>query len=131
MKHIKPIFLTYWSWSWVSLNTIWLRQNNFVQLQCGATFYFYQILTAFKKLKIMSEVQYMCAVCKLWLHSLRNWKVFNIAKCNIRLLITLSWKCWILYNYCTWTRSIWGFMEQSTTILNETNAELILLYSAP
>jgi hypothetical protein len=25
----------------------------------------------------------------------------------------------ILYNYCTWTRSIWGFMEQSTTILNE------------
>jgi hypothetical protein len=25
----------------------------------------------------------------------------------------------ILYNYCTWTRSIWSFMEQSTTILNE------------
>jgi hypothetical protein len=29
----------------------------------------------------------------------------------------------ILYNYCTWTRSVWGFMEQSTTILNEANAE--------
>ena len=27
--------------------------------------------------------------------------------------------CAIIYNYCTWTRSIWGFMEQSTTILNE------------
>ena len=26
--------------------------------------------------------------------------------------------CLIIYNYCTWTRSIWGFMEQSTTILN-------------
>ena len=25
----------------------------------------------------------------------------------------------IIYNYYTWTRSIWGFMEQSTTILNE------------
>ena len=25
----------------------------------------------------------------------------------------------ILYNYCTWTRSIRGFMEPSTTILNE------------
>ena len=24
----------------------------------------------------------------------------------------------ILYNYCTWMRSIWGFMEQSTTLLN-------------
>jgi hypothetical protein len=29
----------------------------------------------------------------------------------------------ILYNYCTWMRSIWGFMEQSTTILNEANAK--------
>jgi hypothetical protein len=31
-------------------------------------------------------------------------------------------ECRILNNYCTWTRSIWGFMEQSTTILNEANA---------
>ena len=37
----------------------------------------------------------------------------------------------ILYNYCTWTRSIWGFMKQSTTILNSTLPRSILLYSAP
>ena len=37
----------------------------------------------------------------------------------------------ILYNYCTWTRSIWGFMKQSTTILNEAKPSSILLYSAP
>jgi hypothetical protein len=37
----------------------------------------------------------------------------------------------ILYNYCTWTRSIWGFMEQSTTILNKAKPNSILLYSAP
>ena len=30
----------------------------------------------------------------------------------------------ILYNYCTWTRSIWGFMEQSTTILNEAKSRV-------
>ena len=29
------------------------------------------------------------------------------------------WLVLILCNYCTWTRSIWGFMEQSTTILNK------------
>jgi hypothetical protein len=33
--------------------------------------------------------------------------------------IIKNWRWRILYNYCTWTRSIWGFMEQSTTILNE------------
>jgi hypothetical protein len=37
----------------------------------------------------------------------------------------------LLYNYCTWTRSIWGFMEQSTAILNEASPRSILLYSAP
>ena len=38
----------------------------------------------------------------------------------------------IIYNYCTWTRSIWGFMEQSTTILDEAKKpSSILLYSAP
>jgi hypothetical protein len=37
----------------------------------------------------------------------------------------------MLYNYCTWTRSIWGFMEQSTTILDEAKSSSILLYSAP
>ena len=34
----------------------------------------------------------------------------------------------IIYNYCTWTRSIWGFMEQSTTILNEAEYNNITSY---
>ena len=33
--------------------------------------------------------------------------------------IILSHLNLIIYNYCTWTRSIWGLMEQNTTILNE------------
>jgi hypothetical protein len=36
---------------------------------------------------------------------------------NIKFWTPQFWRS-IIYNYCTWTRSIWGFMEQSTTILN-------------
>jgi hypothetical protein len=36
------------------------------------------------------------------------------------------WYYIIIYNYCTCTRSIWGFMERSTTILNSASPRSIL-----
>ena len=38
---------------------------------------------------------------------------------KIRLKQYVSFRSKGRHNYCTWTRSIWGFLEQSTTTLNE------------
>ena len=43
------------------------------------------------------------------------WTLEPFRQCGILSFYLLI----VLYNYCTWTRSIWDFMEQSTTILNE------------
>jgi hypothetical protein len=51
------------------------------------------------------------------------WSLYAIY--NILFPVSLHNLIKILYNYCTWTRSIWGFMEQSTTILNEANCALL------
>jgi hypothetical protein len=42
--------------------------------------------------------------------------VFNLLGCTVCTPVLKTCLLWILYNYCTWTRSIWGYMEQSTTI---------------
>ena len=64
---------------------------------------------------------------ELW-HFIRT---INISFWKLKIEMVQFFLIRILYNYCTWTRSIWVFMEQSTTILNEAKPTSILLYSAP
>jgi len=42
--------------------------------------------------------------------------LYKSLKRNVCTPVLKTCLLWILYNYCTWTRSIWGYMEQSTTI---------------
>jgi hypothetical protein len=140
--HVTFHFLPYWlaKSNFCAINnhialSCKINEWNYVARECNMVFYCTEIAFCYSSVVIVllhtalfySNFEILWKLWNLWNFLkilsfwifLKSYEIFEIFKLNF------------YFEIYTWTWSIWGFMEQSTTILNSASPRSILLYSAP